>query len=176
MGGIDVAEPFDADNGSRLVDRHGLDGVAEPYVDAGTDGQLDEGGIELQPRRHRGIDPGAGRQGHLERAPRRGAQQSTVDDAEVGHGRRVEAKQFELAEGEGRQAVPAALVAGKLGLVDEQHVTAGAAELDRRGHPGGTSANDERVDQRGNCDVSRSTSNGAGRWIVSPNGTVTTRR
>ena len=68
------------------VDRRRLDGVAEAHVGAGGDGEIDEGGVELQPWGHGGVDPGAGWERHLERASRRGAQHGAVDDLEVGHG------------------------------------------------------------------------------------------
>ncbi len=97
MEGLEVAESFDAELGNAIDDVDGLDGVAEADVDAGSDGQVDEGGVELQPWSDRGVDPRACRERDLERPSRRSAQHGAVDDTEVGHRRGVEAEVFELA-------------------------------------------------------------------------------
>ena len=120
--------------------------MAEAHVDAGGDGELDERGVELQSGSNRRVDSLAGWQRHLERTTRRGPQHGAVDGAEVGHRRRIESEALELAQGERRQPVAAALVARELGLVDEQDVAAGAAQRDRCGDSCRPGADDERVD------------------------------
>ena len=149
MTGDEVAEALDTDRGGLTVDSSRLDGVAEVNVGAGGDGEIDEGGVELQPWRHGGIDSGAGWERNLERVARRGAKHGAVDHLEVGHGGRVEAEVLELAQRQRRQPVATTLVAGELGLVDDDDVAAGAAQLDGRGDARWPGADDEDVDDHG---------------------------
>ena len=147
MAGSDVAQPFDAEHGIPVGgDGCGLDPVSEAHVDAGGYGELDERGVELQSGSNRRVDSLAGWQRHLERTTRRGPQHGAVDGAEFGHRRRIESEALELAQGQRRQPVAAALVARELGLVDEQDVAAGAAQGDRCGDSCRPSPDDERVD------------------------------
>ena len=53
---------------------------------------------------------------------------------------------FEFTQGQSRQPVTAALVARKRGLVDNDDVATGPAQLDRRGDAGGAGTDDENID------------------------------
>ena len=107
--------------------------------------------------------PGAGRQRHAHLRARRRAQHGAVDDLPVGDRRRVEPEQLELAQGQRRQPVAAALVAGEHRLVDDDDVAPGGGERHgggdarpapprRSARPPPTSANRLRPIHRSVCD------------------------
>ncbi len=52
---------------------------------------------------------------------------------------------LELPEGERRQAIAAALVAGEHRFVDDDHGAPGSTEFDRGGRPGRSGADDDHV-------------------------------
>ena len=98
----------------------GLDGVSEAHVDAGGDGELDERGVELQPGSDRRVDALAGGSGTLNVRPD-GARSTAPSTArKSGTAAGSNPRLLELAQGERRQPVAAALVARELGLVDER--------------------------------------------------------
>ena len=115
---------------------------------AGLDGDVDERGVELEARGDGGEGARPRRQRHGDLASRRRAQHGAVDDLPVGDRRRVEAERLELAQGQRRQPVAAALVAREHRLVDDDDVAPGGGERDRRGDPGRPRPDDEHVRHR----------------------------
>ena len=122
------------------------DAVALLDLDPRRRGEIDERGVELDPRRHRGVQAPARGSGSVDGTSGRRAQHDGVDRRERRDRGRFEPEVLELAKRERGQAVAAALVPWERRLVDDDDVASGPAQLDRRGHAGRTGPDDEDVD------------------------------
>ena len=107
-------------------------------------GNIDESGIQLSSRRCRGEDPVAGK-GKADLAPRRRSQPRRVDRFPTRHHLRLQPEVFELAQGQGRQAVAAALVAREHCLVDDDDRPSGPGQHRRRRRAGRAGTNHDDV-------------------------------
>ena len=95
------------------------------------------------------------RQRHLERASRGSTQHGAIDGTEFAHRPWLQPELLQLAQGERRQTVATALVAGEHSPVDDEHVAPGAAQLDGGGDAGRPGTDDEDVDQLARCAAHR---------------------
>ena len=121
------------------------EGVAVVDLDTGGAGQVDEGGVELDARSdggevasalgHRQLGDPAGRRTHPGR----------VDHGPRRHDGWVEAELLEQPEGQGGEAVAAALVPREARLVDEHHLEPGPGGGDGGGHTRRAGADDGDV-------------------------------
>ncbi len=119
--------------------------MALEHGGAGLDGDVDQGVVELQAGGDGGVGAGALRQRHAHLPARRRAQDRAVDDLPVGDRRRVEPELLELAQGQRRQPVATALVAGEHRLVGDDDVAPGGGERHGGGDPGRPRPDDEHV-------------------------------
>ena len=113
-------------------------------VGPGVAGQAKERVVELETWCHGRIATFV-RKWNVDLAAGRRAQHGAVDIEPVVDTARVEPEGFELAEGERREAVSAALVSWEGRLVQNHHRTPGAAEFDRCGAAGRATADDHHV-------------------------------
>jgi NAD(P)-dependent dehydrogenase (short-subunit alcohol dehydrogenase family) len=118
--------------------------VAVEYLDPDRSGQLDESGVERHPRGHRRV-PARGGQRHDDLAARRRAEVGGVDVVPPVDRVRVEPERIELAQGEGGEAVTAALVPREASLVDHDDRSPRTVQRDGRSDPCGAGADDEDV-------------------------------
>ncbi len=153
-GAVGSDEPPCADPpAARELEHHGVavraqrrEGVPLGDRRPGAARHLDEGGVEIDPPADGGGEALPAAEGEHGAAPRGAPQHELARRGEGGKAARVQAEALEVAQRRGREAVPAAFVAGKAGAVDDHDPCAASRRGDRRRGPRGATADDRELD------------------------------
>ena len=120
-GGPDPAHPVNGHRRSGVVDVDPSDSVAFGDFGARCSGQAQEGSVVRAAGYHRGVAAVVAGEREADRPSRRRVEHCTFHWLPVANGGRVQPQLLAESEGQGGQAVTAALVTGESRLVHQQH-------------------------------------------------------